>query len=141
MERDHGQLSAQAALFQERYTRYENFIDAILASRLHLATVVSGQDGPKNLVNPSTGAISQDEAAPTQNTPHIQRRINKRSLLLDVSTYILSSGSCPRQSIKAQSVEGPLATSLDWKETVQPLQSQQALQRVMSTRSAKRDCD
>lgn len=62
LRREHEQLYAQAANFQEQHTRHENSINAILT---FLATVynrsLQGQDGPQNLANSFAGAISQDQ--------------------------------------------------------------------------------
>ena len=62
LRREHEQLYAQAANFQEQHTRHENSINAILT---FLATVynrsLQGQDGgAQNLVNSFAGVISQD---------------------------------------------------------------------------------
>ncbi|PLN78538.1 hypothetical protein BDW42DRAFT_202122 [Aspergillus taichungensis] len=62
LRREHEQLYAQAANFQEQHSRHENSINAILT---FLATVynrsLQGQDGgPQNLANSFAGAISQD---------------------------------------------------------------------------------
>ncbi|KAJ6097080.1 hypothetical protein N7499_001454 [Penicillium canescens] len=62
LRKEHEQLYAQAANFQEQHTRHENSINAILT---FLATVynrsLQGQDGPQNLANSFAGAISQDQ--------------------------------------------------------------------------------
>ncbi|PWY80500.1 heat shock transcription factor [Aspergillus heteromorphus CBS 117.55] len=62
LRREHEQLYAQAANFQEQHTRHENSINAILT---FLATVynrsLQGQEGPQNLANSFAGAISQDQ--------------------------------------------------------------------------------
>ncbi|KAJ5908694.1 hypothetical protein N7495_001376 [Penicillium taxi] len=61
LRKEHEQLYAQAANFQEQHTRHENSINAILT---FLATVynrsLQGQDGNQNLANSFAGAISQD---------------------------------------------------------------------------------
>ncbi|KAL4961001.1 heat shock factor family protein [Aspergillus stella-maris] len=61
LRREHEQLYAQAANFQEQHTRHENSINAILT---FLATVynrsLQGQEG-QNLANSFAGAISQDQ--------------------------------------------------------------------------------
>ncbi|PYI27195.1 hypothetical protein BP00DRAFT_354046 [Aspergillus indologenus CBS 114.80] len=61
LRREHEQLYAQAANFQEQHTRHENSINAILT---FLATVynrsLQGQEGPQNLANSFAGAISQE---------------------------------------------------------------------------------
>lgn len=63
LRREHEQLYAQAANFQEQHTRHENSINAILT---FLATVynrsLQGQEGPQNITNSFAGAISQDQA-------------------------------------------------------------------------------
>jgi heat shock transcription factor len=62
LRREHEQLYAQAASFQEQHTRHENSINAILT---FLATVynrsLQGHDGQQNLTNPFSGIISQDQ--------------------------------------------------------------------------------
>ncbi|KAL3476469.1 hypothetical protein BJX99DRAFT_258402 [Aspergillus californicus] len=62
LRREHEQLYAQAANFQEQHTRHENSINAILT---FLATVynrsLQGQEG-QNLANSFAGAISQDHS-------------------------------------------------------------------------------
>lgn len=62
LRREHEQLYAQAANFQEQHTRHENSINAILT---FLATVynrsLQGQDGSPNLANSFAGVISQDQ--------------------------------------------------------------------------------
>ncbi|KAI9370504.1 hypothetical protein BJX61DRAFT_87292 [Aspergillus egyptiacus] len=61
LRREHEQLYAQAANFQEQHNRHENSINAILT---FLATVynrsLQGQEG-QNLANSFAGAISQDQ--------------------------------------------------------------------------------
>ncbi|KAL4805025.1 hypothetical protein BDV18DRAFT_23942 [Aspergillus unguis] len=61
LRREHEQLYAQAANFQEQHTRHENSINAILT---FLATVynrsLQGQEG-QNLASTFAGAISQDQ--------------------------------------------------------------------------------
>ncbi|KAG2411593.1 hypothetical protein HFD88_009149 [Aspergillus terreus] len=98
LRREHEQLYAQAANFQEQHTRHENSINAILT---FLATVynrsLQGQDGPQNLANSFAGAISQDQGnvvdvgddyslstlgAPNLNSPSTQRTMKKQPLLL-----------------------------------------------------------
>jgi heat shock transcription factor len=62
LRREHEQLYAQAANFQEQHTRHENSINAILT---FLATVynrsLNGHDGQANLTNTFSGIISQDQ--------------------------------------------------------------------------------
>lgn len=62
LRREHEQLYAQAANFQEQHTRHENSINAILT---FLATVynrsLQGQDGSQNIASSFAGAISQDQ--------------------------------------------------------------------------------
>lgn len=62
LRKEHEQLYAQAANFQEQHTRHENSINAILT---FLATVynrsLQGQDGTQNIANSFAGAISQDQ--------------------------------------------------------------------------------
>ncbi|KAL2865033.1 heat shock factor family protein [Aspergillus lucknowensis] len=97
LRREHEQLYAQAANFQEQHTRHENSINAILT---FLATVynrsLQGQEG-QNLANSFAGAISQDQgnvvdmgddyslstlgAAP-MNSPSGPRSMKKQPLLL-----------------------------------------------------------
>lgn len=99
LRREHEQLYAQAANFQEQHTRHENSINAILT---FLATVynrsLQGQEGPQNLANSFAGAISQDQggsgnvvdvgddydfsALGNMNSPGGQRSMKKQPLLL-----------------------------------------------------------
>lgn len=98
LRREHEQLYAQAANFQEQHTRHENSINAILT---FLATVynrsLQGQEGPQNLANSFAGAISQDQGnvvdmgdeytlstlgASNLNSPGGQRSMKKQPLLL-----------------------------------------------------------
>ncbi|KUL85172.1 hypothetical protein ZTR_06243 [Talaromyces verruculosus] len=62
LRREHEQLYAQAANFQEQHSRHENSINAILT---FLATVynrsLQGHDGPQNIANSFSGIISQDQ--------------------------------------------------------------------------------
>ncbi|GAD92100.1 heat shock transcription factor [Paecilomyces variotii No. 5] len=60
LRREHEQLYAQAATFQEQHTRHENSINAILT---FLATVYnrSLQDGSQSIANSFVGAIPQDQ--------------------------------------------------------------------------------
>ncbi|KAJ5706675.1 hypothetical protein N7488_006476 [Penicillium malachiteum] len=62
LRKEHEQLYAQAANFQEQHTRHENSINAILT---FLATVynrsLQGQDGNQNITNSFAGAISGDQ--------------------------------------------------------------------------------
>lgn len=60
LRREHEQLYAQAATFQEQHTRHENSINAILT---FLATVYnrSLQDGGQNIANSFAGAIPPDQ--------------------------------------------------------------------------------
>ncbi|KAL4939838.1 hypothetical protein BDV06DRAFT_30039 [Aspergillus oleicola] len=97
LRREHEQLYAQAANFQEQHTRHENSINAILT---FLATVynrsLQGQEG-QNLANSFAGAISQDQGnvvdigddysfgtlgGPSLNSPGGPRSIKKQPLLL-----------------------------------------------------------
>lgn len=95
LRKEHEQLYAQAANFQEQHTRHENSINAILT---FLATVynrsLQGEGGPQNLANSFAGAISQDQgnivdvdddylsnALGTMTSPTGQR-IKKQPLLL-----------------------------------------------------------
>ncbi|KAL4787052.1 hypothetical protein BJX76DRAFT_52435 [Aspergillus varians] len=97
LRREHEQLYAQAANFQEQHTRHENSINAILT---FLATVynrsLQGQEG-QNLANSFAGAISQDQGnvvdigdhysfgtlgATSLNSPGGPRSIKKQPLLL-----------------------------------------------------------
>lgn len=61
LRREHEQLYAQAANFQEQHSRHENSINAILT---FLATVynrsLQSHDGPQNIANSFSGIISQD---------------------------------------------------------------------------------
>ncbi|KAL5340657.1 hypothetical protein BJX70DRAFT_407002 [Aspergillus crustosus] len=96
LRREHEQLYAQAANFQEQHNRHENSINAILT---FLATVynrsLQGNEG-QNLANSFAGAISQDQgnvvdmddytlsslgAAP-MNSPGGPRSVKKQPLLL-----------------------------------------------------------
>ncbi|BAE58390.1 hypothetical protein BDV35DRAFT_229969 [Aspergillus flavus] len=98
LRREHEQLYAQAANFQEQHTRHENSINAILT---FLATVynrsLQGQEGPQNLANSFAGAISQDQGnvvdmgddyslstlgAQHMNSPGGPRAMKKQPLLL-----------------------------------------------------------
>ncbi|KAK9557943.1 Heat shock transcription factor [Aspergillus fumigatus] len=83
LRREHEQLYAQAANFQEQHNRHENSINAILT---FLATVynrsLQGQDGPQNLANSFAGVISQDQGAANLNSPNAQRSMKKQPLLL-----------------------------------------------------------
>ncbi|PYH90117.1 heat shock transcription factor Hsf1 [Aspergillus ellipticus CBS 707.79] len=98
LRREHEQLYAQAANFQEQHTRHENSINAILT---FLATVynrsLQGQEGPQNLANSFAGAISQDQGnvvdmgddfllstlgTPNLNSPGGPRSMKKQPLLL-----------------------------------------------------------
>ncbi|KAJ5765207.1 Heat shock factor (HSF)-type DNA-binding [Penicillium odoratum] len=62
LRKEHEQLYAQAANFQEQHTRHENSINAILT---FLATVynrsLQGNDGNQNIANTFAGAISGDQ--------------------------------------------------------------------------------
>ncbi|KAL4904413.1 hypothetical protein BDW74DRAFT_30520 [Aspergillus multicolor] len=97
LRREHEQLYAQAANFQEQHTRHENSINAILT---FLATVynrsLQGQEG-QNLANSFAGAISQDQGnivdmgdgypfgtlgATSMNSPGGPRSMKKQQLLL-----------------------------------------------------------
>lgn len=97
LRREHEQLSAQAATFQDQHTRHENSINAILT---FLATVynrsLQGQDGSQNLANTFAGAISGDHQGgivdmgddfsftplASMTSPTGQRTIKKQPLLL-----------------------------------------------------------
>ncbi|KAI9924331.1 hypothetical protein ASPWEDRAFT_29899 [Aspergillus wentii DTO 134E9] len=94
LRREHEQLYAQAANFQEQHTRHENSINAILT---FLATVynrsLQGQEGPQNLANSFAGVISQDQGNVVDvgdeysllgslNSPAAQRSMKKQPLLL-----------------------------------------------------------
>jgi heat shock transcription factor len=98
LRREHEQLYAQAANFQEQHNRHENSINAILT---FLATVynrsLQGQDGTQNLANSFAGVISQDQGnvvdvvddfslsalgAANINSPNAQRSMKKPPLLL-----------------------------------------------------------
>ncbi|KAL3458944.1 hypothetical protein BJX64DRAFT_209630 [Aspergillus heterothallicus] len=94
LRREHEQLYAQAANFQEQHNRHENSINAILT---FLATVynrsLQGQEG-QNLANSFAGAISQDQgnvvdmddfslgALGGMNSPGGPRSMKKQPLLL-----------------------------------------------------------
>lgn len=96
LRKEHEQLYAQAANFQEQHTRHENSINAILT---FLATVynrsLQGQDGNPNLANSFAGAISGDQGnivdvgddfslgpLAAMNSPAGQRTMKKQQLLL-----------------------------------------------------------
>ncbi|CAI7571789.1 unnamed protein product [Penicillium viridicatum] len=96
LRKEHEQLYAQAANFQEQHTRHENSINAILT---FLATVynrsLQGEGGPQNLANSFAGAISQDQgnivdvdddyltnALGSMTSPNAQRTMKKPPLLL-----------------------------------------------------------
>lgn len=96
LRKEHEQLYAQAANFQEQHTRHENSINAILT---FLATVynrsLQGEGGPQNLANSFAGAISQDQgnivdvdddyltnALGSMTSPSAQRTMKKPPLLL-----------------------------------------------------------
>ncbi|KAJ5182417.1 hypothetical protein N7492_000033 [Penicillium capsulatum] len=96
LRKEHEQLYAQAANFQEQHTRHENSINAILT---FLATVynrsLQGQDGTQNIANSFAGAISQDQSnvvdvgdnfsfnpLAAMNSPSGQRSMKKQPLLL-----------------------------------------------------------
>ncbi|KAJ5462547.1 Heat shock factor (HSF)-typeDNA-binding [Penicillium sp. IBT 31633x] len=96
LRKEHEQLYAQAANFQEQHTRHENSINAILT---FLATVynrsLQGEGGPQNLANSFAGAISQDQgnivdvddnylsnALGSMTSPNGQRTMKKQPLLL-----------------------------------------------------------
>ncbi|KAL4882239.1 hypothetical protein BJY04DRAFT_187507 [Aspergillus karnatakaensis] len=97
LRREHEQLYAQAANFQEQHNRHENSINAILT---FLATVynrsLQGQEG-QNLASSFAGAISQDQGnvvdmgddyslsslnAASMNSPGGPRSLKKQPLLL-----------------------------------------------------------
>lgn len=97
LRKEHEQLYAQAANFQEQHTRHENSINAILT---FLATVynrsLQGQDGTQNIANSFAGAISQDHKGnivdvgddlalsplTSMTSPPGQRTMKKQPLLL-----------------------------------------------------------
>lgn len=96
LRKEHEQLYAQAANFQEQHTRHENSINAILT---FLATVynrsLQGQDGTQNLANSFAGAISGDQvnivdmgddfslsSLAAMNNPAAQRTMKRQPLLL-----------------------------------------------------------
>lgn len=96
LRKEHEQLYAQAANFQEQHTRHENSINAILT---FLATVynrsLQGQDGNQNLATSFAGAISGDQGnivdmgdnfslspLAAMNSPAGQRSMKKQPLLL-----------------------------------------------------------
>ncbi|OOQ88954.1 heat shock transcription factor [Penicillium brasilianum] len=97
LRREHEQLSAQAATFQDQHTRHENSINAILT---FLATVynrsLQGQDGSQNIANSFAGAISSDHPGnivdvgddfsfsplASMTSPTGQRMMKKQPLLL-----------------------------------------------------------
>jgi heat shock transcription factor len=96
LRKEHEQLYAQAANFQEQHTRHENSINAILT---FLATVynrsLQGEGGPQNLANSFAGAISQDQgnivdvdddylsnALGSMTSPNGQRTMKRQPLLL-----------------------------------------------------------
>lgn len=97
LRREHEQLSAQAATFQDQHTRHENSINAILT---FLATVynrsLQGQDGSQNIANSFAGAISGDHQGnivdmgddfsfsplASMTSPTGQRTMKKQQLLL-----------------------------------------------------------
>lgn len=97
LRREHEQLYAQAANFQEQHTRHENSINAILT---FLATVynrsLQGHEGTQNIANSFAGAIPQDQGnvvdmgdeyalstlGADMNSPGGQRSAKKQPLLL-----------------------------------------------------------
>lgn len=97
LRREHEQLYAQAANFQEQHNRHENSINAILT---FLATVynrsLQGHDGTQNITNSFAGAIPQDQGnvvdmgdeyalstlGGDMNSPGGQRSAKKQPLLL-----------------------------------------------------------
>ncbi|KAJ5688821.1 Heat shock factor (HSF)-type DNA-binding [Penicillium macrosclerotiorum] len=96
LRKEHEQLYAQAANFQEQHTRHENSINAILT---FLATVynrsLQGQEGTQNLANSFAGAISGDQGnivdmgddfsfnpLANMSSPTGQRTMKKQPLLL-----------------------------------------------------------
>ncbi|OJJ43989.1 hypothetical protein ASPZODRAFT_72335 [Penicilliopsis zonata CBS 506.65] len=107
LRREHEQLYAQAANFQEQHTRHENSINAILT---FLATVynrsLQGQDGPQNLANSFAGAISQEQGnvvdiddytlgslGAGMNSPAGQRTIKKQPLLLKAPPTVAAAAA------------------------------------------------
>ncbi|KAJ5837151.1 Heat shock factor (HSF)-type DNA-binding [Penicillium robsamsonii] len=116
LRKEHEQLYAQAANFQEQHTRHENSINAILT---FLATVynrsLQGEGGPQNLANSFAGAISQDQgnivdvdddyltnALGSMTSPNSQRTMKKQPLLLKApptaDAYIRASTVSPSGS-------------------------------------------
>ncbi|KAJ5957995.1 Heat shock factor (HSF)-type DNA-binding [Penicillium vulpinum] len=116
LRKEHEQLYAQAANFQEQHTRHENSINAILT---FLATVynrsLQGEGGPQNLANSFAGAISQDQgnivdvdddyltnALGSMTSPNSQRAMKKQPLLLKApptaDTYTRASTISPSAS-------------------------------------------
>ncbi|KAJ6147129.1 hypothetical protein N7497_009111 [Penicillium chrysogenum] len=116
LRKEHEQLYAQAANFQEQHTRHENSINAILT---FLATVynrsLQGEGGPQNLANSFAGAISQDQgnivdvdddyltnALGSMTSPSSQRTMKKPPLLLKAppaaDAYARSSTISPSAS-------------------------------------------
>ncbi|KAJ5223274.1 hypothetical protein N7468_007816 [Penicillium chermesinum] len=95
LRKEHEQLYAQAANFQEQHSRHENSINAILT---FLATVynrsLQGQEGPQNIANSFAGAISGDQGGIVDvddfslssmaglSSPTGQRGMKKQPLLL-----------------------------------------------------------
>ncbi|KAF5857366.1 stress-responsive transcription factor hsf1 [Aspergillus alliaceus] len=124
LRREHEQLYAQAANFQEQHTRHENSINAILT---FLATVynrsLQGPEGPQNLVNSFAGAISQDQAnvvdmgddyslstlgAPHINSPGGPRTMKKQPLLLKAA---------PSERQSRAATLSPAASALDGSQS------------------------
>lgn len=122
LRKEHEQLYAQAANFQEQHTRHENSINAILT---FLATVynrsLQGQDGPQNLVNSFAGAISQDQgnivdigdeyslgSLGAMNSPVGQRNMKKQPLLLKAPPAPGDPGS--RSTTLSPTASGPYDT-------------------------------
>ncbi|BDD58901.1 stress-responsive transcription factor hsf1 [Monascus purpureus] len=113
LRREHEQLCAQAANFQEQHTRHENSINAILT---FLATVynrsLQGQDGSPNLANSLAGAISQDQGNVVDmgddyslsslnsglNSPNAQKTLKKQPLLLKAPPVPVRQGRTPALS-------------------------------------------
>lgn len=114
LRREHEQLYAQAASFQEQHARHENSINAILT---FLATVynrsLQGHEGQQNLTNPFSGIIQQDQGNVVDvddyalstlggDNPGNQRAFKKQPLLLKAP---------PKQPDAAQSRASTLSPS------------------------------
>lgn len=121
LRKEHEQLYAQAANFQEQHTRHENSINAILT---FLATVynrsLQGQEGPQNIANSFAGAISQDQGnvvdvgdgfsfnpLAAMNSPSGQRSMKKQPLLLKAPP---AEGENGRATTLSPAASGPYET-------------------------------